>query len=180
MADAEPFCVIWSYLATAARHGIGALDALTRAPEVTPGSPRSPSLHDSSEPLPSASYAAHTQDHSQPETYPVIPAGVEQADVRADPASPQSDRWRKTFTWLSKGSWIVKLKIIMTTASVSGGYILASLRLGAACRNAMRSVVGTQASRGSSFMEPIWRSVGLVLRIALTRTSPAVCGWSTR
>ena len=33
MAGAETFCAIRSYLATAARHGIGALDALTRAAE---------------------------------------------------------------------------------------------------------------------------------------------------
>ena len=31
MTGAETFCAIRSYLATAARHGIGALDALTRA-----------------------------------------------------------------------------------------------------------------------------------------------------
>jgi hypothetical protein len=31
MAGAEEFCAIRSYLATAARHGIAALDALTRA-----------------------------------------------------------------------------------------------------------------------------------------------------
>jgi transposase len=31
MTGAEIFCAIHSYLATAARHGIGALDALTRA-----------------------------------------------------------------------------------------------------------------------------------------------------
>ena len=31
MAGAEEFCAIRSYLATAARHGIGALEALTRA-----------------------------------------------------------------------------------------------------------------------------------------------------
>ena len=31
MAGAEVFCAIRSYVATAARHGIGALDALTRA-----------------------------------------------------------------------------------------------------------------------------------------------------
>jgi len=42
MAGAETFCVIWSYLATAARHGIGALDALTRAAQVIRGSPQIP------------------------------------------------------------------------------------------------------------------------------------------
>jgi len=42
MADAEPFCVIWSYLATAARHGIGALDALTRAARGDPWIPQIP------------------------------------------------------------------------------------------------------------------------------------------
>jgi transposase len=31
MAGAEEFCALRSYLATAARHGIGALDALTAA-----------------------------------------------------------------------------------------------------------------------------------------------------
>ncbi len=31
MTDAEIFCAIRSYLATAARHGISALEALTRA-----------------------------------------------------------------------------------------------------------------------------------------------------
>ena len=37
---AEVFCAIRSYLATAARHGIGWLDALTRAAEGTHGSPK--------------------------------------------------------------------------------------------------------------------------------------------
>lgn len=36
---AEAFCSIRSYLATAARHGIGWLDALTRAAEGSPWSP---------------------------------------------------------------------------------------------------------------------------------------------
>jgi hypothetical protein len=31
MTGAEAFCAIWSYLATASRHGISWLDALTRA-----------------------------------------------------------------------------------------------------------------------------------------------------
>jgi len=39
MAGAEIFCVIRSYLATAARHGISALDALTRAAEGDPWIP---------------------------------------------------------------------------------------------------------------------------------------------
>jgi hypothetical protein len=39
MAGAEIFCAIRSYLATAARHGICALDALTRAAEGDPWIP---------------------------------------------------------------------------------------------------------------------------------------------
>ena len=39
MAGAELFCATRSYLATAARHGIGALDALTRAAQGNPGIP---------------------------------------------------------------------------------------------------------------------------------------------
>ncbi len=39
MAGAEVFCAIRSYLATAARHGIGALDALTRAAQGNPWIP---------------------------------------------------------------------------------------------------------------------------------------------
>ena len=39
MAGAEIFCAIRSYLATAARHGIGALDALTRAAQGDPWIP---------------------------------------------------------------------------------------------------------------------------------------------
>ena len=39
MTGAEIFCVIRSYLATAARHGIGALDALTRAAQGDPWIP---------------------------------------------------------------------------------------------------------------------------------------------
>ena len=39
MAGAEIFCAIRSYLATAARHGIGALDALTRAARADPWIP---------------------------------------------------------------------------------------------------------------------------------------------
>jgi hypothetical protein len=38
MAGAEEFCAIRSYLATAARHGISGLDALTRAFKGNPGS----------------------------------------------------------------------------------------------------------------------------------------------
>jgi transposase len=38
---AEAFCTIRSHLATAARHGIGWLDALTRAAEGNPWIPRS-------------------------------------------------------------------------------------------------------------------------------------------
>jgi hypothetical protein len=39
MTGAETFCLIRSYLATAARHGIGALDALTMAAEGRPWIP---------------------------------------------------------------------------------------------------------------------------------------------
>ena len=39
MAGAETFCAIRSYLATAARHGIGWLDALIRAAEGNPWIP---------------------------------------------------------------------------------------------------------------------------------------------
>ena len=39
MAGAETFCAIRSYLATAARHGIGWLDALTRAAQGHPWVP---------------------------------------------------------------------------------------------------------------------------------------------
>ncbi len=40
MKGAENFCAIRSYLATAARHGIGWLDALTRAAAGTPWNPQ--------------------------------------------------------------------------------------------------------------------------------------------
>jgi len=39
MTGAETFCTIRSYLATAARHGISRLDALTRAAQGTPWIP---------------------------------------------------------------------------------------------------------------------------------------------
>ena len=39
MAGAEAFCAVRSYLATSARHGIGALDALTRAAQADPWIP---------------------------------------------------------------------------------------------------------------------------------------------
>jgi len=39
MAGAEEFCAIRSYLATAARHGITGLDALTRAFQANPWIP---------------------------------------------------------------------------------------------------------------------------------------------
>ena len=39
MTGAEEFCAIRSYLATAARHGISALDALTRAFQASPWIP---------------------------------------------------------------------------------------------------------------------------------------------
>jgi transposase len=40
MSGAEAFCAIRSYVATAARHGIGALDALTRAAQADPWIPK--------------------------------------------------------------------------------------------------------------------------------------------
>ena len=40
MKGAEVFCAIRTYLATAARHGIGWLDALTQAAAGTPLDPR--------------------------------------------------------------------------------------------------------------------------------------------
>ena len=40
MRGAEAFCTIRTYLATASRHGIGWLDALTRAAEGTPWIPQ--------------------------------------------------------------------------------------------------------------------------------------------
>ena len=39
MTGAETFCVIRSYLATATRHGISSLDALTRAAQGNPWIP---------------------------------------------------------------------------------------------------------------------------------------------
>jgi len=40
MTGAEEFCAFRSYLATAARHGISALDALTRAFQASPWIPQ--------------------------------------------------------------------------------------------------------------------------------------------
>ena len=40
MTGAEQFCAIRSYLATAAKHGTGKLDALTRAASGTPWMPQ--------------------------------------------------------------------------------------------------------------------------------------------
>jgi Transposase IS66 family len=45
MSGAETFCAIRSYLATAARHGTGWLDALTRAAEGNPWIPAPPDTH---------------------------------------------------------------------------------------------------------------------------------------
>lgn len=42
MAGAEAFCAIRSFLATAAKHGIGKLDALSRAAAGHPGHPKQP------------------------------------------------------------------------------------------------------------------------------------------
>jgi hypothetical protein len=39
MTGAENFCAVRSYLSTAAKHGIGKLDALTRAASATPWTP---------------------------------------------------------------------------------------------------------------------------------------------
>jgi transposase len=44
MTGAQIFCALRSYLATAARHGIGALDALTRAAQGDPWIPEVPAL----------------------------------------------------------------------------------------------------------------------------------------
>jgi transposase len=44
MAGAETFCAIRSYLATASRHGIGWLDALTRAAQGNPWIPPAPAI----------------------------------------------------------------------------------------------------------------------------------------
>ncbi len=55
MSGAEAFCAIRSYLATAARHGIGALDALTRAAQADPWIPSRPDRENPArQPLPSA------------------------------------------------------------------------------------------------------------------------------
>ena len=44
MTGAQIFCALRTYLATAARHGISALDALTRAAEGDPWIPEIPAL----------------------------------------------------------------------------------------------------------------------------------------
>ena len=55
MTGAEVFCAIRSYLATAARHGIGALDALTQAAQGDPWIPSRPDKDNPArKPLPSA------------------------------------------------------------------------------------------------------------------------------
>jgi transposase len=57
MTGAGQFCAIRSYLATAARHGTSALDALIRAAE---GHPGSPAPHSSNSRYSPASRTAHT------------------------------------------------------------------------------------------------------------------------
>ena len=59
MNGAKTFCAIRSYLATAARHGIGALDALTSAAEGHPWIP-SPALQAA---LPVIRYPAHARNY---------------------------------------------------------------------------------------------------------------------
>ena len=54
MAGAEVFCAIRSYVATAARYGIGALDALTRAAKATSGSSAGLTENPARKPLPGA------------------------------------------------------------------------------------------------------------------------------
>jgi hypothetical protein len=67
MTGAQIFCAVRSYLATASRHGIGWLDALTRAAEGTPGSPA---------------------PHSRRRAAPQPPAGTRQY-ARADTPAPR-------------------------------------------------------------------------------------------
>jgi transposase len=63
MAGAEVFCAIRSYLATAARHGIGALDALTRAAQGDPWIPESARQRNPArKPLPAAHLQLQTSD----------------------------------------------------------------------------------------------------------------------
>ena len=52
MTGAQIFCALRTYLATAARHGISALDALTRAAEATPGFPKFQPSPDNRHPCP--------------------------------------------------------------------------------------------------------------------------------
>ncbi len=69
MAGAEVFCAIRSYVATAGRHGIGALDALTRAAQGDPWIPQ-PGLIGT---LPGNRYRVHTRNYKLRQTYPVTP-----------------------------------------------------------------------------------------------------------
>ncbi len=74
MTGAEIFCAIRSYLATADRHGIGALDALTRAAIGQPLDPRNSGHHLTRTSLPHGSYPPLTSDHRRRKTYPVTEA----------------------------------------------------------------------------------------------------------
>ena len=67
MSGAEVFCAIRSYVATAARHGIGALDALTRAAQADPWIPEPADR----ETLPASRYRAHIRNYKLRQTYPV-------------------------------------------------------------------------------------------------------------
>ncbi len=68
MPGADVFCAIRSYAAaTAARHGTGALDALTRAAEPPPGSPSRPDR----ETLPASRYRKHIRNYKLRQIYPV-------------------------------------------------------------------------------------------------------------
>jgi hypothetical protein len=59
MDGAKTFCAIRSYLTTAARHGIGAVDALTSAAEGNPWIPQ-PALQAT---LPVIRYRSRTKDY---------------------------------------------------------------------------------------------------------------------
>ena len=69
MTGAQIFCALRTYLATAARHGISALDALTRAAEGDPWIPEIPALTLQQTSLPSAGHTTHSRHHSRQRTY---------------------------------------------------------------------------------------------------------------
>ena len=72
MTGAEVFCAIRSYLATAARHGIGALDALTQAAQGDPWIPAGLTRTT----LPGNRYPAHDRNYKVRQTYPVTAARI--------------------------------------------------------------------------------------------------------